>query len=111
MARAPITLDDGIVLLGFDGNGRIVRFRSHATGVNFLTVPGIADNWRIMVHEDGYAISYILGKEQTPDQVIVAGNRVGFHYETLTRQGRSYPIALTFSAWLEHGEARFSIDL
>ncbi len=107
----PVELDDGNLVLSFDAAGRIVGFRSRATGTDFLTRPGIEDNWRLMVLEGGYAISYILGREQTPDSVERDGDRVRFRYDSLVHAGKTYPIGVEFSAWLADGEARFAVTV
>src|SRR5688572_6464182 len=88
----PVELDDGDLRLSFDAKGRIVRFASRATGAEYLTRPGLEDNWRVLVLGDGYPVYYVLGKEQTPDAVERDGNRVTFRYDTLRRAGVTYPI-------------------
>lgn len=108
--RDPVELDDGDLRLSFDPLGRIVGFGSRTTGVDYLTVPGLADNWRLMLLDDGYAIAYVLGREQQPDSVARDGNRVTYHYRSLTCGDRTFAIELAFTAWLADGEARFAVS-
>jgi hypothetical protein len=109
--QASARLDDGNVELELDARGRVVRFRSRETGTDFLTCPGLEDNWKIMVLADGYAIDYILGKDQRPDEVSVEENRVSYAYRSLRKGDVEYPIDVVFSAWLDQGEARFDLQL
>lgn len=107
----PVELDDGNLRLSFDSRGRIVGFRSRETGTDFVTLPDLEDNWKLMILEGGYAIAYLLGKDQIPAAVEQDGNRVTYRYDELRHGERTYPIAVEFSAWLAEGEARFSLAI
>jgi hypothetical protein len=64
-----------------------------------------------MVPTRHYEIAYILGSEQTPDSIESDATSVSYRYDSLTHGGKTYPIAITFSARLEHGEVRFNLTI
>src|SRR5262245_26868506 len=108
-ASAPILLENDHVSLSFDNHGHITALKNKATGFQFLTYPGLEDNWKIMVLGDGHPVYYILGREQAPADITCAEDRVTFTYRGLTSKGVTYNIDLDFGAYLAGDEARFEV--
>ena len=104
---APFVLENNQIHMAFDRQGCIVSLINRVTGKEFLTYPGLQDNWRILVLTDGHPVYYIKGREQTPVEIQESGNRITFHYHNLTREGQTYNIELEMTAWLEGDEAHF----
>jgi hypothetical protein len=102
MAQAtPIVLQNEKLSLSFDRQGRILSFKNKVIGTEFLSYPGLEDNWRILVLTDGHPVYYILGKEQTPVEIEQAENRVTFRYRNLVRATQTYNIEVSVTAYLE----------
>jgi hypothetical protein len=106
-----IVLENDHLFLSLDAIGCVTSFVNKRTGTEYLTYPGLADNWKILVLGEGYPVYYILGKEQQPAAVEQEGARVTFRYRGLTRGDTRYNIDLDFTAFLEDEEARFQVSV
>jgi Domain of unknown function (DUF6259) len=102
-------LDNGRIAIAFDDRGRILRFQNHRTGADFLSYPGLEDNWKLLVLGDGYPVYYLLGRDQTPIDVHRDGDRVTYSYRQIRGAAQTYDIDVDFTAALVGDEARFRV--
>ncbi len=107
----PLALENQYLTLTLDERGRVTGLTSKVTGTSFVTVPGLEDNWKLLVLGDGHPVYYIAGREQTPVSVLLAEDRVTFSYSKLVRAGVTYDIDVEFSAYLAGDEARFELNV
>src|SRR6185369_3359582 len=91
---APFVLENNQIHMVFDRQGCIVSLINRVTGKEYLTYPGLEDNWRVLVLTDGHPVYYIKGREQIPVEMQQSGNRITFRYHNLTREGQTYNIEL-----------------
>ncbi|MCZ7545696.1 MAG: hypothetical protein M5R40_20235 [Anaerolineae bacterium] len=104
-------LENDKLRISFDDKGRIIALRSKVTGTEFLTYPGLEENWRIMVLTGGHPVYYIWGKDQTPAEVSRTATGVTFHYRGLAGKEQHYAIDVDFTASLVDDEARFDLKI
>jgi hypothetical protein len=108
---SPLVLENDALKLEFDSQGRIVSLVSKITGKSFLTVPGLEDNWKLLVLTGGHPVHYIAGREQTPVSTNATNDRITFSYRDLVNKGITYNIGVDFTAYLAGDEARFELKV
>lgn len=103
------TLENEFLSLVLDQQGRVTSLKSKVIGREFLTYPGLEDNWKLLVLGDGHPVYYIAGRDQTPVNMTCTDTRATFSYRNLVREGVTYNIDLDFTAYLAGDEARFEV--
>ncbi len=106
-----VRLENEALSLTLDDRGRVTALGSKTLNREYLTYPGLEDNWRLLVLGDGHPVYYIAGREQTPISVDHTETRATFTYRNLVREGVIYDIDVKFTAYLQGDEARFEITV
>ena len=94
-ANMPHTITNKALTLTVDELGRIVSLKKHATGVELITYPDIAETFRLVIPTGRHTLAFVYGSKQAPPRIDAAGQIVTIYYDGLEVEGQLEPIRMT----------------
>jgi len=91
----PHTITNKALTLTVDELGRIVSLKKHATGVELITYPDIAETFRLVIPTGRHTLAFVYGSKQAPPRIDAAGQIVTIYYDSLEVEGQLEPIRMT----------------
>lgn len=98
-----------------DGKGRITSLRNLITENEYINTPAPPDNFKLLLwtNRDSvgnrHDITYLMGKDQVPDEINETENSLCFRYHSLSHNQTSYDISAEFCVTLKDDMFYFSM--
>ena len=83
--------------LTVDAFGRIVSVKKHATGVEVISFPDVAETFRLVIPTGRHTLALVYGSQQAPASIEADGRTLTIRYDVLVVEGQPEAIRLTLT--------------
>lgn len=113
MDASAIVLDNGAVHVEFDReHGRMTRLRHAALGIDVVTEPRLAENFRLLLPLPGWRGHYVLGREQRlADAALEGGDQCRLSWRGLRSRQGHFDIDVTQTILLGGDDLTSTIEI
>lgn len=83
--------------LTVDDHGRIVSLKKHATGVEIISFPDVAETFRLVIPTGRHTLAFVYGSQQAPASIEAYGQTLTMGYDVLVVEGEPEAIRMTLT--------------